>query len=169
MKHILTLQERLVYNMLSIIVAVDQNMGIGHQNQLPWNYPEDLKYFKSTTLQHTIVMGNSTYQSIGKALPNRDNIVISRDNQLQLTDAQVETNPLSFFQAHENTQDEIFVIGGEMIYELALPYVQRIYLTKINKAFTVDTYFPQVNWLEYHVVKEQQSGDLTFFVYERKK
>lgn len=155
--------------MLSLIVAVDQNMGIGKNNQLPWHYPEDLAYFKQITSGHTVCMGHHTFTSIGKPLPKRQNIVFSRHIKAieGFDDVEVISDPVEYFQAQRLSEAEIFVIGGSMIYELALPYVDKMYITHIQKAYDVDSYFPDVEWNQFTVAQSQLTDELFVAIYER--
>lgn len=155
--------------MLSIIVAYDKNRGIGINNTLPWDYPEDLRYFRKTTQNHAIAMGSNTFLSIGRALPKRRNIVFSFDQEdlAEYADIEIHTDPIAFFEANKDTDEEIFVIGGMTIYELALPYIQRFYITHIDAEFTVDAYFPEIDFSTYHKISEKIIQPLTFAVYEK--
>lgn len=120
--------------MISIIVAIDNHGVIGKENGLPWKLPGEMAFFKRTTTGHPIIMGRKTYDSIGRALPDRTNIVISRDSGARYPGC---LSAASLDEAVELARkspgaDEIFVIGGESIYELALPITDRIYLTKVD-------------------------------------
>jgi len=160
-----------VSNVLSLIVAYDVNHGIGKNNKLPWHYPEDLKYFKATTLGATVAMGRNTFLSIGRALPNRKNIVFTRDPS-KLAGVQgiaIKTDPVAYFKTGQSSDDNIFVIGGHDIFELALPYVSRLYITEIDRTFDVDTYFPPVDMTKFKQQMKTQTGDLTYLVYEKEK
>ena len=132
------------------IVAVDQNWGIGYKNKLPWKIPGELAFFKKTTIGHTVIMGRKTLESLpgGNPLPNRRNIVLSRD--VSRSAAGVE-----FISSIEDliaiTSDElVFVIGGEQIYRLLLPYCSKSYVTKVDGIYETDTFFPNLdtddNW-----------------------
>lgn len=129
---------------LSLIVAMSENRVIGVNNHLPWNIPEDLKRFKAITNGHPIVMGRKTFESIGRLLPNRTNIIVTRDRDYRVEGAGVCH---SFEEALEWAKrspgaEEIFVIGGSEIFKLALPKVSRIYLTEVKWPFEGDTFFP---------------------------
>lgn len=157
--------------MLSIIVATDKNKGIGYKNSLPWHYPEDLAYFKQVTQGHSIIMGKNTFLSIGRALPQRKNYVITSDETLAENYANIELihNPITFFEQAQKAEEELFIIGGSKIYELSLPYIQRLYITEIKEEHKVDCYFPAYDLTAFHQVSEQESGILTYKVYERKE
>ncbi len=130
--------------MLSIIVAVAQNGVIGDKNSLLWHISEDLKYFKSLTSGHPVLMGRKTYESIGRPLPNRTNVVISRQ-EIEIPGCRVVHSfeeAIGLFPAEE----ELFVIGGAQIYAEALPHAGRLYLTRIFHDYEGDTRFP--SWSE---------------------
>mgnify|MGYP000910511862 CR=1 FL=1 len=157
--------------MISIIVAISKNNVIGKNNSLPWYYPSDLQYFKKTTLNKKVVMGRKTFYSIleknHKPLPNRTNIVVTRNKDFSYTGVIVIHNLIDFLkQPHE---EEIFIIGGKEIYEQALPYVDRLYITHIDEAYEGDTYFPTIDFSQYHLISKQDDGKLSFCVYEKVK
>ncbi|QJD94373.1 dihydrofolate reductase [Mucilaginibacter robiniae] len=134
---------------LNIIVAIATNNGIGKNNQLLWHLPADLKHFKQITSGHTVIMGRKTYDSIGKQLPNRRNIVITR-RPLNIEGCEV-VNSVEDALNSCNADENIFVIGGAEIYQQTLPVVNTLYLTLVHQAFEADTYFPEINkdeWLE---------------------
>ncbi|TAF45328.1 MAG: dihydrofolate reductase [Sphingobacteriales bacterium] len=128
---------------ITIIVATDQHNGIGANNQLMWYLPADLKFFKQTTTGHTIIMGRKTYDSIGKPLPNRQNMVVSRQKNLKIAGVQVFNAMADALTACKN-EEEVFIIGGAEMYKLALPFANKIYLTKVNGIFNADVYFPEI-------------------------
>jgi dihydrofolate reductase len=129
---------------ISAVVVIDKNWGIGKNNQLLVHFPADLKRFKNITNGHTIIMGRKTFESMGKALPNRRNIVISRQTNLNFAGAEI-TNSLDAALALCNIEEEIFIIGGAEIFKQALPILHKIYLTRIHKSFEADTFFPEIN------------------------
>ncbi len=139
---------------LSLIVAVAQNNVIGHNNQLIWHLPNDLKQFKRLTTGHCIIMGRKTFESIGKPLPNRTSIIISRNSDFQIDNC-LTVNSLegAINKAAELGETEAFIIGGAEIYKLSLSLVDKIYLTEVHHAFEGDTYFPVIDktiWQETH-------------------
>lgn len=141
---------------LSLLVAMSKNRVIGKNNQLPWHLPEDLKHFKVLTMGHPIIMGRKTYESIGKILPGRINIIVTRQKNYVIPSATVVDSIQSAFAAgfEENSaKNEAFVIGGEEIFHQALTFSQRIYLTEIQKTFDGDTFFPELNSQEWHETK----------------
>ena len=127
---------------LSIIVAADERGGIGRDGGLPWRLPEDLKRFKALTLGHPVIMGRKTYESIGRPLPGRRNIVVTRNAAYQTDGCEVAASLAAALAACQGGSDEIFVIGGAQIYAEALPLAQRLYLTEIRRAFEGDARFP---------------------------
>lgn len=139
---------------ISIIVATDSNNLIGNNNQLPWHLPADLKHFKNITTGHTIIMGRKTYDSIGKALPNRKNIVITRNTNYTLPDAEVVN---SLQQALQNRvgEGEVFIIGGSQIFNEALPLATKLYLTIIHHTFQGDTWFPKLDLPKWKLLKKE--------------
>ncbi|GAA5315856.1 MAG: dihydrofolate reductase [Candidatus Pelagadaptatus aseana] len=141
---------------LALIVAQSSNRVIGIENQLPWHLPEDLKYFKSVTLGKPVIMGRKTYDSIGRPLPGRKNIVITRQPDWQ-ADGVVAVNDLASAvtmareEAGRQGVAEVMVIGGAQIYAEALPMAQRIYVTRVDVELEGDAFFPplsEADWLE---------------------
>ncbi|MDB5761501.1 MAG: dihydrofolate reductase [Herminiimonas sp.] len=156
---------------LTIIVATDSQRGIGIDNTLPWRLPEDLAHFKRTTSGHPIIMGRKTFDSIGRPLPNRRNIVVTRNPGWRHDGVDTAT---SLEAAAALAGDgEAFIIGGAQIYAEALPHVSRLVITEIGKTFDCDTFFPQIDprqWKEvaregYH--SAQNGFDFAFVTYER--
>jgi dihydrofolate reductase len=126
--------------MIKAIVAMAENRVIGNAGAIPWHLPEDFKFFKATTMGHAILMGRKTYESIGKPLPGRDNIVLSR--------TMPETSGITVIHSFEELKEptdgrDLFVIGGEEIYRLLLPNVQELYVTKVPRTIEGDTHFPE--------------------------
>lgn len=160
---------------ISLIVVVDNNNAIGYQNQLLTHLPADLKYFKGITTGHHIVMGRKTYESIGKPLPNRINVVISRDTDLQLEGCiVVQSLNEAIALAGKAGETELMITGGGVIFEQALTIAHKIYLTRIFHTFEADTYFPQLGpeWEQTkddkHEADEKNLYPFSFQVYERK-
>lgn len=133
---------------VSMIAAVGKNLELGKNNDLIWHFKEDMKFFKDTTMGHTVVMGRKTFESLPKALPGRKNIVISSNAEYNAQGATVVTSVEEAIQIADN--EEIFVIGGGKIYAEFLPYADKLYLTEIDaECADADTYFPQFNKSEY--------------------
>lgn len=127
--------------MISMIVAHDMNRAIGKNNALPWQIKEDLRFFSKITKGSTVVMGEKTYRSIGRPLPHRTNIVLSRDKDLKIEGVTVVNDVEEIIKLSEFT--EIFVIGGGQIYQAFLPHAQTLYITLIDLYLEdADTYFP---------------------------
>jgi dihydrofolate reductase len=127
---------------LSIIVAMDDNQLIGNKNTLPWHLPADLGYFKRTTIGKTVLMGRKTYSSIGRPLPQRRNIVISRNTDFRAEGCEV-VESIDEALLLTNNDDEVMIMGGASFYEQMLPLVDRMYITEIEGEFNGDVYFPE--------------------------
>ncbi len=156
---------------ISMIVAVDEERAIGKDNRLLWNIPEDLKRFKELTTGHTVIMGENTYHSIGRPLPNRTNIVVTLNQSLVLPGCFVVYSIDEAFQiAKEKEQEEVFVIGGASIYRQCLPLVERLYLTLVEGKHEADTFFP--DYAEFQKVVSEEKGEneqyrYTYYILER--
>ncbi|MCS6111580.1 dihydrofolate reductase [Clostridium botulinum] len=139
--------------MLSIIVAIAKNNVIGNDNKLIWHISEDLKRFKEITSGKTIVMGRKTFESLPGVLPNRKHIILTRDKNFKVNSECVEIiyDFDELLSKYKNSDTEIFIIGGGEIYKQLLPHTHKLYLTKINKDFDGDTYFPQINYDDFKV------------------
>jgi len=155
---------------VSIIVAMAQNRVIGRANGLPWKLSADLKRFKSITMGNHIVMGRKTYESIGRLLPGRTTVIVSRQEGYGVEGAVV----VSSLEEAIALSDDLFVIGGGQIYEKALPLAERIYLTRVAAEVEGDTYFPEVDWEgwklfeeESHPADEKNDHSYTFETWER--
>lgn len=156
--------------MLSIIVAVDENFLIGNGNDLPWNEPADLKYFKKITMGHYLLMGYNTYLSIvnriGKTLPGRTSYVLTYEKVLE-HDAIIVSNVDELINRFKD--EELFVIGGKMVYEMLLPKADKLYLTRIEGTHEGNVYFPAINFNEFKLISSKKENNLTFEVYEKNK
>lgn len=165
---------------LSMIVAAAQNRVIGRDNALPWYLPNDLKYFKQTTLGKPIIMVRKTYESIGKPLPGRTNIVITRQRDYQPEGVKVvhsvaEARDLAESVCLIDGQSEAMIMGGAEIYALALPDADRLYLTEVHADVEGDAYFPEYDktaWQEVSRDNFEAEGpnpyNYSFVVYDRK-
>ncbi len=162
---------------VSIIVATSLNHAIGKDNQLLWHLPADLKFFKTTTMGCPVFMGRKTFQSIGRTLPGRQNVVITRDksfnadNQFDLT--VVGSIDEALVKLH--AEKEVFIIGGGEIYKQSIDSVDTIYITLVNTVIDGDVYFPEIDkskfdlaWEEKHLADEKNKFDYTFQKFERK-
>ncbi|MGB1262795.1 MAG: type 3 dihydrofolate reductase [Cognaticolwellia sp.] len=160
---------------LSMIVAHADNRVIGKNNDMPWHLPADLAYFKKTTLGKPIIMGRKTYQSIGRALPGRKNIVISRDESFHADGVEV-VKSVDAALALVSDVEEVMVIGGGAIYQHCLATAQRLYITHIEANIAGDTYFPDYDlendWhkmsSERVTADDKNAYDLNFCVYQRR-
>jgi len=127
--------------MISLIVAHDDNQVIGYNNGMPWHLPGDLQYFKNKTMGKPMIMGRKTFESIGRPLPGRRNIVITRDENYRAEGIEIVTS-LEEAIAIAGDVEEIMIIGGEQIFRLSMEMADRLYITKINHSFQGDTFFP---------------------------
>lgn len=165
---------------ISLIVALSENHVIGRNNKLPWYLPNDLKYFKQVTMGLPIVMGRKTFESIGKPLPGRTNIVVTRNNDWSADGVRVAHSLEEAFELAESIaeidgREELMIIGGDQIYQSALPLVDRMYLTEVHAHVDGDAYFPKfepAEWCEigredFEAV-EPNPYDYSFVVYDRK-
>ena len=161
---------------ISIIVAIGERNEIGKNNALLCHLPADLKRFKELTTGHAIVMGRKTFESLPKgALPNRKNIILSRNKDLSFDNCLIYS---SFLEAIDNEKDnsEIFIIGGSEVYWQALSLANKLYLTKIHAVFDdADTFFPEINYEEWeevnceeHKADEKNQYNYTFLLYRKK-
>ena len=155
--------------MLSLIVAVAENGVIGRDNALPWHIPEDLRWFKQVTSGKTVVMGRKTFQSIGRPLPNRLNIVVTRAPGFAAEGVQIAH---SLDEAIGKGGDgEILVIGGSSLFAEALPRADRFYLTKIARSYDGDVHFPDWNRADWQEIARQRAESdpaVSFVTYERR-
>lgn len=149
---------------ISLIASVGKNRELGRGNELLFKIPEDMKMFREKTTGHVVIMGRKTFESIGRALPNRTNIVVSRDTGLQLPEGVILADSIekALELAKEVEEKEIFVIGGAQIYEQALPYADKLYLTVVNKTVSdADAFFP--NYSDFKTVLfERPSRDQNY-------
>ena len=164
---------------VSLIAALTRNRVIGRNNDLPWHLPDDMKFFMNTTTGHSVIMGRKNYESLPpkfKPLKNRFNIVLSSQASYHAPGATVVSSwDQALAKAIEATdKDEIFVIGGARIYQLALPHAGRLYLTEIDTTLDGDTFFPSFNkseWIEksrtHHAQDERHLYPFDFVIYER--
>ncbi len=143
---------------ISIIVAMASHCVIGLNNKMPWYLSTDLKKFKAITMGSPILMGRKTYESIGKPLPGRQNIIISRNSAYQVEGCLV-FNDIEKAIASCQHYDEIFIIGGASFYEIMLPKADTLYLTQINKEFEGDTFFPVINRKEWKEVSREDFNE----------
>ena len=165
---------------IAMMVAAAENGVIGRDNRMPWHLPEDLRYFKQTTMGKPVIMGRKTFESIGRPLPGRTNIVLSRQHDLQLPDGvkKVQTVQHALQLAEEACKndaiDEVMVIGGEEIYRLFMPQATRLYLTCVHASVEGDARFPwqpdqwRVLSEEHHAASGDNPYDYSFCVLEKR-
>ncbi|MEF2523888.1 type 3 dihydrofolate reductase [Vibrio mimicus] len=159
--------------MISMIAAMADNRIIGKDNQMPWHLPADFAWFKRCTLGKPVIMGRKTYQSIGRPLPGRHNIVISRDESLQIDGVDVVAS-IDAALAKAGEVDEIMIIGGGSLYAACLPMANKLYITEINAELDGDTQFPawgsdwQECYREHYSVDEKNTYAMDFVIFERK-
>jgi dihydrofolate reductase len=143
--------------MLSTIVAIANNNVIGKDNKLIWHLPEDLKRFKQITTGKNIIMGRKTFESLGRVLPNRKHIILCNDMEMDIDNENVEIlDDISKLDKYINSGEENFVIGGATIYKLLMPYVNKLYITKINHDFEGDVYFPEIKETEWKEISKEK-------------
>jgi len=145
--------------MISIIVAVGKNRAIGRKNQLLWDIPEDMDHFRKITSGHTVVMGERTFLSIGRPLPNRKNVVVTLDKNFQADGVEIRYSLDDVLQEYKDSQEEVFVIGGGIIYNLSLPHADKLYLTIVDDApEDADTFFADYSDFKNIVNEEAQDN-----------
>lgn len=143
--------------MISIIVAVAENGAIGKDNDLIWYLSDDLKRFKALTTGHTIIMGRKTFESLPKgALPNRTNVVLTRDKNKSFPNCVMLHSVKEIIEKYGQSTEEHFAIGGSQLYTDLLPFVDRIYLTRVHHSFGADVFFPEIKADEWKVESEEK-------------
>ena len=161
---------------LSHIVAVSKNNVIGMKNKLPWHIPEDLKYFYNTTKNKVLIMGRKTFQSLGKALPNRLNVILTKNRAFKEKGAVVFSSFEEVFKYCKQAEllekygREIFITGGGEIYRQTLPLVDRLYVTRIHKEYKGDAFYPEVpmdQFKEVSRIDKTEPVSFSFLIYER--
>ena len=155
--------------MVNLIVAIGKNNLIGKGNILPWHYKEDMQYFKKTTMNKKVIMGELTFKSIisyiNKPLPGRTSVIATlTDYTYPETEV---TNDIIKYLKEFPKEDEIFIIGGKIIYDLTLDLADRLYITHVNKDYDGDVYFKEIDYSKYNLISERIDGDLNFSIYER--
>jgi len=161
--------------MIHLLVAKSDNNVIGQDNQLIWHLPNDLKHFKEITTGHPIIMGRKTFESIGRILPNRTNIIITRNRNYSIENAKVAHSLNEALELAKEIDENIFIIGGGKIYEQAIDFADILEVTEVHENFEGDTYFPEIDlnvWKEISRIKhykdEKNEFDYSFVRYERK-
>jgi dihydrofolate reductase len=155
----------------SLIVAMASNSVIGHKGGIPWKIPGEQKRFKKITIGHSMIMGRRTYESIGRALPGRTNIVVTRQSGYAAPDCIVVNDLKSALQACPSGESEVFIIGGGQVYRETISSADRLYLSVLPRAVPGDTYFPTFSESDYKVVESDYIDTAVpyhFYIYERK-
>ncbi|WP_028550105.1 dihydrofolate reductase [Paenibacillus sp. UNC451MF] len=163
---------------ISFIFAMDEHRGIGLDNKLPWHLPGDLAFFKRVTSGHTILMGRKTYESIGRPLPKRRNVIMTRDLTFAAEGCEIVhtvDEALERFKS-EDQNGELFVIGGAEVFRLFMPHADKMYVTEIAHKFEADTFFDELDLAEWNVISREQGPkdeknpyDYEFVIYERNR
>ena len=157
---------------LSLIVAIGKNNELGKDNDLIWHFKNDMKFFRETTMNHTVIMGRKTFESLPKVLPNRTNVVITSNKDYQIDGVEIIHSVEEVLKYVENSGDECFIIGGASIYKKFLDYADTLYITRIDAEASADVYFPEFNKDLYKCVKlenhEEEGIKYTIYKYEKK-
>jgi len=157
--------------MISMIAAIGENKALGIKNKLPWNIPEDTKWFRGKTNGKVVITGRKTYESIGFPLPKRTNIIVTRDPNYEVKGCiVVHSLEKAIKKAQELTKEEIFIIGGGQIYKLGMKCADKLYITVIKGNFEADTYFPDYSEFSNVIFKKESRNEefeYTFYILER--
>lgn len=155
-----------------MIAAIDENNGLGYNNALLCHLPADLKQFKKITLGKPIIMGRKTFRSIGRPLPERENIVVSQ--QIKAEAGIVVKQSLTAALAYAKEAEDVFIIGGASLFAEALPFTEHLYLTRIHHCFIADVFFPTIDFSKWHCLEqsfkeqdEKNPYNMTFYHYQR--
>jgi len=167
--------------LISLIVAHSSNRVIGVDGQLPWHIPDDLKYFKAITIGKPIIMGRKTFDSIGKPLPGRLNIIITKNTDLTIEECVVVNNleaaiteAKNYFKTQDTEQEEIFIIGGAQIFKQSMEFVNKIYITEVHAEYAGDVFFDELSdndWIEVGRDLHDSENDkipFSFVIYKKK-
>ena len=160
--------------MFSIIVAIGKNREIGKENKLLWHIPEDLKNFKKITTDKTVIMGRKTFESIGKPLPKRKNIILSKNGEKELSKEkgiEIYQNLEKLINDYKDSEEEIFIIGGEQIYKefLQKELISRMYISYVDFSdLKADACFPEINYDNWKIAEEKEYDNWKFCMYEKK-
>ena len=146
---------------IKLICAISKNNVIGNENKLPWNLSEDLKRFKKLTSNNLIVMGRKTFDSIGRPLPNRKNIVLSNNLNLEIDGIEVFNSPDEVISLYKEIPEkkDMYIIGGTFVYKLFLEYCDYLYITYVDKNFKGDAFFPKIDWKAWNLTREEEKYD----------
>jgi dihydrofolate reductase len=146
---------------IKLICAISKNNVIGNENKLPWNLSEDLKRFKKLTSNNLIVMGRKTFDSIGRPLPNRKNIVLSNNLNLKIDGVEIFNSPDEVISLYKEIPEkkDMYIIGGTFVYKLFLEYCDYLYITYVDKNFEGDAFFPKIDWKAWNLTREEEKYD----------
>ena len=142
--------------MINIVVAKASNNVIGAKNDLIWHLPNDLKHFKSITSGHPIIMGRKTFESLGRPLPNRTNIVVTRDQNWNAEGIEIASSLAKAIESAKKIDDDIYIIGGGNIYKQAMEFTDVLYITEVHHEFDGDTYFPEIDSDEWEEMDDEE-------------
>jgi len=144
---------------ISVIAAIAQDRAIGKDNDLLWQLRDDLKLFKETTLGHPVVMGRKSFESIGRPLPGRRNIVVTRKRDYEIEGAEVYRSIKEVYALFENSDEEIFILGGGEVYRQTLDDAHKLYISNVEAKYPeADTYFPKIKWEEWTEIESESFG-----------
>lgn len=160
--------------MVTIMAAIAANNALGKDNQLIWHLPADLKRFKKTTLNHAVIVGRKTYESLGKPLPNRTNIIITRDKNYQVEGCVIVNSLKAALKAALKVDKNPYILGGAEIYKQAMPFADKLDITFVHHQFEADVFFPEIDkniwketWREDFKAYENNKYDYSFVTFER--
>jgi dihydrofolate reductase len=152
---------------VAMIAALTDERVIGRGSEIPFRYPEDMKHFRAVTAGHAVIMGRTTFESIGKPLKGRRNIVVTRNRDLKIEGVEIAHDVWGAIALARETDDEPMILGGGQIYEAALPVATRLYLTYVHVKHEGDVFFPELDLREWREVERRESGELSFVTLER--
>ena len=150
---------------ITLIAAMAKNRVIGINNQIPWHLPEDFKHFKQTTIGKSIIMGRATYDSIGKALPQRKNIVLTKNENLKISDV-IIANSIEQALDLAEPKNEVFIIGGDSLYQQTLNIADKIILTIVNAEFKGDAFFPELDLKKWQISTHKNHHNTNNYDYQ---
>jgi dihydrofolate reductase len=152
---------------LAMIAALTDERVIGRGMEIPFRYPEDMKHFRTVTAGHAVIMGRTTFDSIGKPLKGRRNIVVTRNQDLKIADVEIAYDVPNAIALARQTDPEPMILGGAQIYAAALPMATRLYLTYVHVKHDGDVFFPELDPQQWRQVERRESGELSFVTLER--
>lgn len=152
---------------LAMIAALTDERVIGRGIEIPFRYPEDMKHFRAVTAGHAVIMGRTTFDSIGKPLKGRRNIVVTRNRDLTLEGVEIAHDVASAIALARQTDEEPMILGGAQIYQAALPLATRLHLTYVHVKHDGDVFFPELDPRQWRQAERRESGELSFVTLER--